>query len=1043
VKVSSLNHTIQITPNAKLIYILQEVQDIIKGDFFIKKPVLHKNQGIIETSPTDLLKAKPHNFRQYRINKDLFVSESIVQSLTLTETEQKEPLLTGNFLAVFEDWCITACHVVADHKFVQDIESLLTRYERFCFENINADEALFNNTAKAFSDISTLSPKEAKDLLIRLGTYCYLHRDPPNLDKADEILTSAEEAVIRNYKSITKDDFDEILLLVSILKHHIFRLLKRDKEQYSDRVVKAVQTNLENLRKAQSEKGLQFTILLHSAYLKSLMDAEKYNFAKGKEIVEEQGTKAASVSFMSRNLSHNIGSHIIAYWNSKLEEYLKNAESKERDNDREFTYSDEQKLIKGSKELLQYVQHRMDFIAEISTAVPSSEMSIDMDKDIISPLIKPNDDKYGNDEKKISPLLEYIAHSEGIDLHKRIVLDIDEHIGANGRRVSLPNGLIGTHAIYSILENFVRNAAKHYNGKDSAMVFEYDNIDLEMIKRYLQAGRHAKGWTSAITNKLKDVKNRADCCSKLNELIKGPVCVFTQEEARKTKDGRIQGLYERFGNAGVDTKRAINRELLETTGFLSDTVIKIDVKEHSEDYLRVRIWDMREGSCNGKILRRIREYLPGGTLHAFSEGGKLKSGGWGIKEMIICANFLRKNTSEDLYSRLKNKGGKQRDSHYRAPALFNVVCDTNGRCFSIGKKACSRDNRLYKSKLGVEFYLRKPKDLCFDLPLEQEGIKAEIFGIDPLRKCNDREIPHRMLLVASEESRNEYFNNPIGPYRVLLDKSFTSINDQDYVNLYERYVKEFIWQRKEPLPKLVPFQGWMNFGNCDLTLAGSVNPTNEICFVYHLPTNKQFSELFDSCLYLQPVSAGYTTKAKLINPPTHPLSLRHFCLEHIEAALTKVVIVDERLSEWPGKDYAKGRKIRDILAKLGIFIVELSLTNLDLERLRKGLSSLKEKHVKNDASFLIIHQGVLDKLRKIGKRDADTEFMKDMNGLFRWKVIDSGRGLPENIDRYEKSRVRFVEISGLKRQLENYDKHGVVQLLFATRLPSTSWSPGE
>ncbi len=1039
---SNTGNPISIKPNAKLITILMKIREKIKNDFFITKPVLHENKGIMDKSFSEFIKTKPYIFKKIEIKERSFVTKNIVVSLDLKIGTKCH--LTGNFLAVFEDWYMSACDVLADQKYSEDINNIITYYESFSFETINPDKTLLNNTLKAIDDGPPSSEAEAEDLkdgLIKIGTYCYCHRNTSDLKKANTILTKAEKLIIKGYTSTTKDFSDEILLLISILKYHVFRLTKNEeKDRYYKRIVHDVRENLKKLSENQDKNGngLKFTVLYHSAYLKALIDGESYNFDKGKKIAEQHGTKAASVSFMSRNLSHNIGSHIIAYWNSKLEQHLKDVDE----------YSDDQKLIKSSKELLQYIQHRMDFIAEVSTAVPCSEMSVDIEKDILGPLIKPNNDKYG-DEEEISSLLRFIAHSEGMDLHKQIALDIDKKIVDKGQRASIPNGFIGMHAVYSILENFIRNAAKHYDGHDSPLLFEYDNIDFDGIKRYLNANG-LRPVVCAIKNKLNDVTNRKDCCDKLNELINGSVCLLTKEEAEELED-RIQALYERYREAQAHEKKNINREILERILPISDTVIKIDIREHSRDYVIIRIWDMREGSCNSQIVKIIKQYLPGVKDCSFSEEGKLKSGGWGIKEMIICANFLRKNTPEELYFRLKNKGGKLKN--HKAPALFNVLCDRKTNQCKTWKNDCYRQDESYKGKLGIEFYLRKPKDLCLTLPLSKKAIKAKIFGIDPVSKYKDKEIPHRMMLVANEQDRITYFDNPVGPYRVILDKSksqLTSINDIDYVDLYEKYVQKYIWRRTEPLPRLVPIGGGLNFGETDLASGNISNPARKLFFVYHLPTDynfvenvpgngnrRQFTGLFGSCLYLQPVSAGYSTKAKLTNPPADPLSLKHFCLEYIEASLTKVIIVDERLSDWAGKEYANGKKIRDILAKMGIFVIEISLEKLNYDQLLQELKLLKKSHIKNNASFFIIHQGVLDKLR-IRKRVADINLMEYINDLFWWKIIDSGRGVPEALEKYEQFKVRFVEISGLKRQLENYDKHGLVQLLFSTRLPPKS-----
>lgn len=88
------------------------------------------------------------------------------------------------------------------------------------------------------------------------------------------------------------------------------------------------------------------------------------------------------------------------------------------------------------------------------------------------------------------------------------------------------------------------------------------------------------------------------------------------------------------------------------------------------------------------------------------------------------------------------------------------------------------------------------------------------------------------------------------------------------------------------------------------------------------------------------------------------------------------------------------------------------------------------------AHFFVIHQGILDKLNK-REPESDKSLMENIR--CKWKVIDSGRGVPEpeKLGRYPEAR--FVQISVLQRLLENFDKHGLAQTLFSTRRPATEW----
>ena len=197
----------------------------------------------------------------------------------------------------------------------------------------------------------------------------------------------------------------------------------------------------------------------------------------------KHGTKSAVLSIAVRNLSHNICSHVLAYWIQELNQLLQDSSS----NNPKL-----QDALYKYKALFRYIQHRADFLAEIATSIPCSEMTFDIEKDILNPFMRNN--KSSNPFDKISDgtklesnvyvLIRYITESEGITINfdvnengitnskakKKIIgCEINNKINGNDQPiwVSIPSGLIGKHAIYSILENFIRNAAKHYKGDDN------------------------------------------------------------------------------------------------------------------------------------------------------------------------------------------------------------------------------------------------------------------------------------------------------------------------------------------------------------------------------------------------------------------------------------------------------------------------------------------------------------------------------------------------------------------------------------------------
>ena len=109
---------------------------------------------------------------------------------------------------------------------------------------------------------------------------------------------------------------------------------------------------------------------------------------------------------------------------------------------------------------------------------------------------------------------------------------------------------------------------------------------------------------------------------------------------------------------------------------------------------------------------------------------------------------------------------------------------------------------------------------------------------------------------------------------------------------------------------------------------------------------------------------------------------------------------------------------------MNIFAVDIKLDDLKIETVTKGV----EDTGVHKFHFVVIHQGVLEKL---GKTDADNLLKNTAISGARWKVVDSGRGVPTALMK----EARFLEISTLLKFLNEYDKHGLVQNLFASRHP--------
>jgi len=975
--VSEKLEPIHIKPNAKLIGMLKEIAK--KGDFDIEKPVLYKNQSIIEKTAEKLLNPiRDNSYKTITIKSNDFSFQNIVESLTLMI--KGTPSLVGNFLAVFEDWYFTACDVIPNKINREKIQKTIAKqyYSDFYFDKIKADKNLFNTVATHV--VANAVSKKTRDLLIRLGTACYLNREQESLEQAYNILTNTERDVVKQYVlSRRKDLADQILLLVSIIKHHIFRLLqeKTEKKKYYDKVVTSVLQSLKEPSPTLAEKKRQFTVLRHNAYLKALIDAEDYNFDKGRRTAITHGSKAAVTAIMARNLSHNIGSHVLAYLIQELENKIRELEAKIHNLREKAERSEEpnrsklnshvkhlkhkQRGMRNHKNLYQYLQHRMDFVAEVTTAGPAWEMSLDFEKDIFPEF---GGLKASQDYLPQEIILKYILHSEGIDLSiGNFHLQVDDRCN----RISVPDGVVGKHAFYGILENFIRNAAKHY---------------------------------------------------------KGP--------SREGLEIRIE---------------------LRVPNHLPEKL--------RSDFIELRIWDMRPSSCrmfeieeNGRkvkksIVEKLRGFIEVGKPNAAltNDEGELEPGGWGLKEMRVSAAFLRKLDAKELIK--KDSSGEEFN-----PPLLEILCgDPSGKEFLCCSDTPScRHPEGFQNRLGFRFYLRKPKELLVIAKNATISVN-NIFEIEKkeepdLWKPDDSglksEIPHRILLIESGK-KNRYSESPHVSCRVMTYDPADDgpIDDEYYLRLYERFIKEEIcYDPSYQFPKLVntlpePCQFDPHGYSIEWDYKKPDLIYNNIVFQNHPEelNAEEFNLFFEKSHYFQPVSGAYSTRAKLcsISKLSSKLIKKHLYLELLESAMTQVIIVDERVSEWVKNQAFHRMQIRDVLMKMNIFIVNVNKGRVKSAELRSKLLEAQENdknpfgvfhsEVRKNAHFFVIHLGILNKLD-----NGAEDLMHSVK--CRWKVVDSGRGVHRSEIPQD---CKFVEISALQQLLANYDKHGLVQTLFSLR----------
>ncbi|HED00488.1 MAG TPA: hypothetical protein ENN18_08900 [Proteobacteria bacterium] len=204
-----------------------------------------------------------------------------------------------------------------------------------------------------------------------------------------------------------------------------------------------------------------------------------FEAARQKYALMQKSLITAVSAIMGRNMSHNIGSHVLARYSSAVgrvgeqrlrEEHLKRIKTARVDKE-EFLI--ETAVGRGEDHravFLRYLQRRMDFVAEVATAEksfwsqPLSLCGVLSALDLEAEKRRINED---SDSIRYKPiLLSYITGKEGMDA------TVDSGAIRDDPYFTCPGGEVGAHALYVILENIIRNSARHNMGQQKRVKLE-------------------------------------------------------------------------------------------------------------------------------------------------------------------------------------------------------------------------------------------------------------------------------------------------------------------------------------------------------------------------------------------------------------------------------------------------------------------------------------------------------------------------------------------------------------------------------------------
>ena len=462
-------------------------------------------------------------------------------------------------------------------------------------------------------------------------------------------------------------------------------------------------------------------------------------------------------SIMSRNGSHNIGSHVLS------------------------SLSHNVGTMPDDRILYQYIQHRMDYIASATTGAPDwsvptpfvgSVMKMfysqrhlldhiaesdglrayqyqgkglqigngqkNCVKIVVRKTIHPNE--YGVDAPTADDNGWDVVHREYAgDREKRdvYVYDFfpDKPKGlidwSNDESLAIPGGVLGQHAFYNIVENILRNAAKHsWAGKEKKTREDAKNLEI-----YIDFEKWKTDGTMCFTvgdnmSELFSGRFWQAFFDKYPEMpfkFSKPLDGFVVPPDGQDKDGTYHSnriSLERFLNGERDASEdKLPSHYVELYKYIVSNWDNGSVLRDDKEFLSLLTGtDTNDPkSPNQKLGRRLPLPLHHRQEIALSqpfidvETNRLRQTAWGLSEMKISAGYLRRS-DVSVIGGLKNEPGRRPlIVPMGIPHLITKDTDQHGKvgCTSdgvlskgISKKLCYKDLCL-----AYRFWIKLPKEV--------------------------------------------------------------------------------------------------------------------------------------------------------------------------------------------------------------------------------------------------------------------------------------------------------------------------------------------
>lgn len=723
-----------------------------------------------------------------------------------------------------------------------------------------------------------------------------------------------------------------------------------------------------------------------------------YNQWKEIQKVHTHATRAAISQVMARNMSHNIGSHVMNHLIDgkqivDLDAQIKNQNSYQSCFDYSAIVNDNP--LNSNNQLAyfnNYIKCRMDYLSEVTFGVPTMQTTRKIQADVFK------------DFDKVRLLLNNIS---GINkfIYQLCFKYNDKHCSVDDVAVSFPSDLLGVQAFYNILENIIRNTAKHDQNKGESTTFTIHirDIDPKEVAEELK-DEAALYYKVEITDGIRKIGTTKIISEKLTE--------EGEREYRKYKEIENDNEWITFKNNDINKidwlvdsqNMKINQSVLDkSNNQLRTNSLGLLEMEASAAFLRkidmpdIESDDYQVLSNNEIYNRQTKKF---NILKAIKIDGAL---GYRIflskpQEFLFVGNWTEIKTEKK--AELLKYGIWFRSTDDFKTALENKII--------FHHQFVLYDQESKSDKLLSKVFSDKRDDL--NIITLKNALPIRLLEIN-----NKTEIIECLFNATGFDFNNleniiwQLWVDKINPDNkgISIHSSCPKVNDDFNIVLFNHlYDDHGNTCRKQWDDAVELFKG-------KITLymeALSTNAQSKLPNFLKLTTNNNFSA------YFEPIGVEINKNNKY---------------KIFESYLNKILVIDERIQKFSTQDYLSGLKEFSVFELSNIIVPkyeDIKLDELDFtnEIIQKIEMEFIEKHICR-SQFMLIHYGILERM-----------FTKEIIyfKLVQWSkqtrvIITSGRGKQSlNLP----PQVCYVNLSPISNVfIENRNKYSINYLLNQTR----------